>query len=670
MSDWFTHINSDLIWHLRPPVAVGQRARSLMLAGIMFLSVLTGMLMLDLSTDQEGVGNELPIVSGSSGSEFSQGGIGFILLSVSDEDLASVEVDVRIDGSPAEGFVLDEYGILQGNLPTTDPGVKLVEVEVTDKEGESGMWSGTFTVLPAPVSGPEIMVGGPLAAEEGSSVMLAGTVEYHNPSACSMTWQEVEGSSGSLPVTIMEDGRFHEDIEGDVGTVTIRLSVSCDDFSQTTDVEATWLESSEVMGCTDEEADNFDSSATEDDGSCVYPDSEPDVTYDSSDLGQFWIDKFLCQNGSGVEVDDYNTSGHDSHVCGVSVAIDGDNVTITMNGLPNHDLESGPGCCASSQNYVLSVPRSPTNDTEGGHNDANCPEAGGAYECAADRGEIAYALNGVPIFGPEDGPGGDAVASHHGVYEEDRQEIWLGLCHGHSGPGGVYHYHADANCIHWHTDESEDASWLDYSFPSSAYTGSSSPVIGVAFDGYPIYGVYGEDATGQVAEMKSSYRLKEGETGYNGIDDYEYDEELGDLDVCNGHFGPTPDFPDGIYHYHSTIENGMGDMGFPYFLICYHGIVPNAVDGGGDPCAGYGETWGPGIGPPPEGCGQGQQAGQEAPVESGLGDLPPPPGGGVIWILILAGIGISIRFKEEASWRGPRDPAGIAPVYRQARELA
>ena len=64
-------------------------------------------------------------------------------------------------------------------------------------------------------------------------------------------------------------------------------------------------------------------------------------------------------------------------------------------------------------------------------------------------------------------------------------------------------------------------------------------MIGVALDGYPIYGAYGLDSSGVVAEMKSSYRLKEGQTGYNGIDDYEYVEGLGDLDVCNGHFGPT-----------------------------------------------------------------------------------------------------------------------------------
>ncbi|MGB2236270.1 MAG: YHYH protein, partial [Candidatus Poseidoniaceae archaeon] len=117
---------------------------------------------------------------------------------------------------------------------------------------------------------------------------------------------------------------------------------------------------------------------------------------------------------------------------------------------------------------------------------------------------------------------------------------------------------------------------------------------------------WGYDDQMNVVEMKSSYQLKAGETGYNGIDSYEYVEGLGHLDACNGHFGPTPDFPQGIYHYHTTMQNGNGDMGFPYFLICYHGEADMSSDagtgqGGGD-CDGYGETWGPGIGPPPPGC--------------------------------------------------------------------
>ena len=41
-------------------------------------------------------------------------------------------------------------------------------------------------------------------------------------------------------------------------------------------------------------------------------------------------------------------------------------------------------------------------------------------------------------------------------------------------------------------------------------------------DGYPIYGLWGFDDNMDVVEMRSSYQLKEGETGYNGIDDYEF----------------------------------------------------------------------------------------------------------------------------------------------------
>jgi len=347
-----------------------------------------------------------------------------------------------------------------------------------------------------------------------------------------------------------------------------------------------------------------------------------EMGYDANDLAQFWLDFFQCQTSDDRPmVDDLDTEGDDNFQCEVSITLNETHATITTNGIPNHDLESGPACaqggdCTAEQNYVWSIPRNPTNDTTGGHNSAACPEAQGDFECAADRGAIAVAINGVPLYGPEDGPGGDAVAAEHGAFVEDRQPIDLGICHGHNAMGGTYHYHADSNCMHWHAKEGEDIK-NDYDMSSpqavaqNTYDGNHSEVIGVAYDGYPIYGFWGYDADMNVVEMKSSYELKDGETGYNGIDDYKYTEGLGNLDVCNGHFGPTPDFPQGIYHYHSTMQNGDGDMGFPYFLICYRGEADlssaggNGNGGGDDPCAGHGVTWGPGIGPPPEGCGGG-----------------------------------------------------------------
>ena len=62
--------------------------------------------------------------------------------------------------------------------------------------------------------------------------------------------------------------------------------------------------------------------------------------------------------------------------------------------------------------------------------------------------------------------------------------------------------------------------------------------------------------------------------------------------------------------------NGEGDMGFPYFLLCYHGETFLDEGNGGVDCFGFGETWGPGIGPPPPDCegGPGGEGGQLSQV--------------------------------------------------------
>ena len=406
---------------------------------------------------------------------------------------------------------------------------------------------------------------------------------------------------------------------------------------------------------TGNETDNGtdDGTGNETDNGTTNPTHPLQPTYDASDLGQFWLDVFRCQPGQNItQVDDLTTTAVETHECSVSITMNETHITIVTNGLPDHDFESTLACsqgndCTRAQNYEWTIPRSPVNDTTGGHDATNCPEANGDYECAAALGEVAIAVNGVPFYGPEDGPGGDAVASQHGAYEEDRQPIVLGVCHAHNGQGGTFHYHADANCLHWHPEEGETMLDYDDSTPAAVAqntaNGSHSAVIGVSMDGYPIYGLWGYDDQMGIVEMKSSYRLKEGETGYNGIDDYEYDQTLGHLDVCNGHFGPTPEFPDGIYHYHSTMMNGEGGMGFPYFLLCYHGETFLDEQGNGADCSGFGETWGPGIGPPPEGC-EGGPGGQLEDVQQ----LTPAMAlsNAWLWIGLLAIVAARIRLKK------------------------
>ncbi|QDT15459.1 YHYH protein [Alienimonas californiensis] len=155
------------------------------------------------------------------------------------------------------------------------------------------------------------------------------------------------------------------------------------------------------------------------------------------------------------------------------------------------------------------------------------------------------------------GPGGQAGGQAGGErwqYEALSGAVPLGLDanHAHVQPTGAYHYHGLP------TGLLENLGWR---------AGSHSPLIGWAADGFPIYAKTGfadlQDADSAVKTLRSSYRLKQGNRSdgpgqpggaYDGTftADYEYVEDEGDLDECNGRQCVTPEFPDGTYAYFLT----------------------------------------------------------------------------------------------------------------------
>ena len=411
-------------------------------------------------------------------------------------------------------------------------------------------------------------------------------------------------------------------------------------------------------------------------------------------------DVWLCIDG-GVTVQDL--TGNDEENCSITLSYDETYMTVSTPGIANHDMEGGLAGEINAQNYDWKVPLVATED-----DDCNPEVSTDGCEMAPERGPVAVAVNGVPFYGPEEGPGGDAVGTHIGTFVEDRQDIQLGVCGAHAGPGGTYHYHYDGNCMHWHGEESDDnydvsitdgmafdpddltinvgdtvtwtnddgmghtatstsgpvsfdsgniasgatwsftfteagtyeykcsyhssmtasitvveadVVWTNYDFSKIDST-VASPIIGFAFDGYPIYGAYGT-VDGEVTLMRSNYILKDGETGYNGIDDYSYSADNGGhLDACNGIFSSTPEFPDGIYHYHSTMpvegDNPSTDNAFPYFINCYAGVVESSnFDGGGG-------DGGPTNGGPPDA--DGDHVGDGWDMCSDTGDTSYPDG--------------------------------------------
>jgi len=637
-------------------------ARSLFLAGLMIVSVLIGVLFFDIQQEGE---NLAPVIEGDIPPNILVGSIDSVSLKIYDEEMAGLTLVVSLDGIGITDEP-DSDGNLVIDISQLGVGSHSLKVIATDSLGQESKWTAAF-MIQYPDEGYTVIVvsTNEIVVERGNSTALSGVLVHQSMDTCELKWSDGNIDEFNLNLPFDDEGRFDLGFSNIQENLTISIRGTCGTWVDSSELEVlniTVIEPGPIKGCTDPEANNYEEEAEEDDGSCEYDEEPgPSVTTGSD---EWWSQVLHCDDSSTPLVDDYNTTGHDGWICTLSFETNETHIEIVTNGLPNHDFHSGPGCCASEQDRTWLIPLEPANNTA-------CNPSASSDGCtmAPERGAIAFAVNGVAIYGPEDGPGGDAVAGQEGAYEEDRQHVWLGLCHGHSGPGGEFHYHADGNCMHWHPEGEQ--TWLNYSMESSRTVTEHSPIVGFALDGYPIYGFVGWGDDGEVVEMTSSYRLKDGETGYNGIDDYEYVAGMGDLDACNGQWGPTPDYPEGIYHYHSTWYNGEGGIGFPYFILCYQGVV----EGGDDPCAGFGETWGPGIGPPPEGCeggpgGGGQGGGGQGQSTSTSSliaipkDRPPPISGAGLALFMVAAVGIRVLASVEVAL----DRVGTTRGYRPTPE--
>lgn len=109
---------------------------------------------------------------------------------------------------------------------------------------------------------------------------------------------------------------------------------------------------------------------------------------------------------------------------------------------------------------------------------------------------------------------------------------------------------------------------------------SHSPLIGFAYDGFPIYGAYAYanlDGTGGIVRMQSSYELPGATTRINGPDisatyfegyfkeDYQFVTHAENfyLDEHNGRFAITPEYPEGTYAYYATVDENHNST-YPY----------------------------------------------------------------------------------------------------------
>jgi hypothetical protein len=218
----------------------------------------------------------------------------------------------------------------------------------------------------------------------------------------------------------------------------------------------------------------------------------------------------------------------------------------------------------SNQNFVYKITRNPQQNT--------------STPTAIGLGHIGVWTNGVSVFNVSDAQS----YNNQGIWNRNAY-YWEGggfdNCLGHPQQQGEYHHHVSPTCLYNQADS------LNH-----------SPIIGYAFDGFPIYGAYAytnANGTGPIKRMTSSYVLSSNTTRVNGpavsatypagcfLEDYSYVQGSGDLDDRNGRFCVTPEYPNGTYAYFVTIDAQLNPV-FPYtFYGTYYGVVQSGNTGNG-----------------------------------------------------------------------------------------
>ncbi len=279
-----------------------------------------------------------------------------------------------------------------------------------------------------------------------------------------------------------------------------------------------------------------------------------------------------------------------------TVQYDANWVYVSATGIPAYitgPFQDGNPSLATAQNKIFKFPLNPTQNT--------------GTPTATTGGNIGVFKNGVALFDYRDGvawnnstsalcggpgnppcPGGPNATQAWNRDAVPAEKLGFDCAKAHPAMGN-YHHHQNPSAFN--LDLTVLSTVCD-TYPSDGLyainSSQHSPLLGFAYDGFPIYGAYAytnTDGSGGISRMKSSYQLKNQTTRTNGPavnqvigtqtffngyfrEDYEYIAHPNDptyLDEHNGRFCQTPEYPNGIYCYFTTVDANHNSA-YPYVV--------------------------------------------------------------------------------------------------------
>jgi len=286
-------------------------------------------------------------------------------------------------------------------------------------------------------------------------------------------------------------------------------------------------------------------------------------------------------------------------------------VYITATGVPAYPtgpfLDGNPSN-AQNQNNIIKIPLLPLENT-------GTPDD-------TVGGNIGVFVNGVALFDYRDGvawnpdtnslcggpgnppcPGGPNASMDWNRDAIPAEMAGFDCSKGHPAMGN-YHHHQNPSAFKLDLEIVSDICNL-YDADGLYFIDETihSPLIGFAFDGFPIYGAYGyrnADGSGGLERIKSGYQLRDitvrthwadgtdvddgpdvNDTYFLGYfrEDYEFISHSEEyyLDEHNGRFCVTPEYPAGTYAYFATVDENWNSA-YPYAVgPSFYGNFENRI---------------------------------------------------------------------------------------------